>query len=255
MTDSRLLYLPASTLILVVLLFALQAISSPSMQPQQLHHLKTGTDHTANRSGNLPVLGQVADFKFTERSQNTLAAADLRGKVWVADFIFTSCQKECPLMSAEMQKIQAAFEQQKQLKLVSFSVDPAVDTPARLQEYAQHFKANENWLFLTGKREALHQLAKDSFKLPVVDLNATIEHDHGQNDPAHASEHNAHGEHKAHNDTARSTPEASASSPFLHSQKFVLVDSQLQIRGYYDSTSPEELAQLIQTDIPALLKG
>lgn len=252
--NSALLYLPACTLILVISLWSLQAISSPSMRPTQTHHIK----QQASGPRRLPVLGQVQNFQLTERSEAQVQGQDLRGQVWVADFIFTSCQAECPLMNLEMQKIQEAFIQEPRFKMLSFSVDPAVDTAQRLREYAQHFNAGERWLFLTGERQDLHQLAKDSFKLPVVDLRAKVKHDHHAQDasaaghahPSQSPKHTGHDE-QAHQ---KASNEKADSSPFLHSQSFVLVDKQLQIRGYYDSTSPEEMLQLIETDIPALLK-
>lgn len=181
----------------------------------------------------LPIHGQISDFALVEKSGKPLAAQALAQRVWVADFIFTSCKAECPLMNLEMAKIQQAFLNQDQVKLVSFTVDPETDTPQRLKTYAQNFKAvSDKWYFLTGERTALMQLTQQDFKLAVT---AAPAHDHHQHGASSASD--------------------TTSQPFLHSQKFVLVDQQMRIRGYYDSQVEADITRLIQVDIPYLLKG
>lgn len=233
--------LPALTLFVIVAIFSLQALKAPL---EQAHLREAELAHPAlEPERGLPLLGQIPDFKLRERSEAAVGPAQLRGKVWVADFIFTSCTAECPLMNIEMQKIQTAFADRSELGLLSVTVDPAVDTPARLREYATALQAHpERWLFLTGEREALHDLAIQGFKLPVQDLAAM------QQDAGHHGQHGGHGDH-----SATDAPDAKVSSPFLHSQKFVLLDAELQIRGYYDSTDAAAMQRLIEKDIPALL--
>ncbi|MBF2055366.1 MAG: SCO family protein [Candidatus Sericytochromatia bacterium] len=228
--------LPALTLFVIVAIFSLQALKAPLEQARlrqaELAHPALDPERA------LPLLGQIPDFQLPERSEATVGPTQLRGKVWVADFIFTSCTAECPLMNIEMQKIQKAFADRPELGLLSITVDPAVDTPARLREYADALQADASrWLFLTGEREALHQLAIQGFKLPVQDL-AAMQHDAG---------------HHGHHGAEPHDSDKPLSSPFLHSQKFVLLDAELQIRGYYDSTDPEAMRRLIEKDIPALL--
>lgn len=238
--------LPAATLLLVLSLFALEAILQPGQESsahddtriQLEQHSDASHGHpdaeasaapdTPNRQasqakdGELPTLGQVQSFKLTERSGAATSQDALAGKVWIADFIFTSCRMECPLMSAEMQKLQQKFANQPNLRLVSFSVDPVTDTPEKLRAYATKYGADAaRWLFLTGERESIHTLAKDSFKLAVEDLSG----------------------------------DKNAASPFMHSQKFVLVDDKMRIRGYYDSNDPASLSTLVEKDVPRLLPG
>jgi len=89
---------------------------------------------------------------------------ELAGQIWIADFVYTSCGGICPIMTEKMRKLQDKLP--AEIRLVSFSVDPDVDTPAVLTAYAKKFGADPNrWLFLTGNRESLFTLSKDGFKL------------------------------------------------------------------------------------------
>src|SRR5262249_18056336 len=81
--------------------------------------------------------GPVSDFALTERSERTVRRDDLAGKVWVAAFIFTNCKGHCVQLGASMAQLQHAFKNEPDVRLVSFSVDPETDTPARLREYAE----------------------------------------------------------------------------------------------------------------------
>ena len=118
----------------------------------------------------LPILGKVTDFQLTERHGQSVALADLRGKVWVADFIFTSCAGPCPIMSQRMADVQEKWSKENGLRLVSISVDPERDTPAVLQTYADFYGAQPNrWLFLTGDMTLITDLAVNGFKLGSVE--------------------------------------------------------------------------------------
>ncbi len=116
-------------------------------------------------SGDLPDLGPLPDFSFTNSQGASIGKKDLLGKVWVADFIFTSCGGQCPILSAKMQEVQKAFLPHASLKLVSFSVDPKRDTPAVLAKYAKTFKASNDWIFLTGKKGEIDSLMTKGFHL------------------------------------------------------------------------------------------
>ncbi|MGE3728425.1 MAG: SCO family protein [Candidatus Sericytochromatia bacterium] len=232
------LFLPqlvALGLIASVLAAASQAVNQPaqfSAHVNQEIHVSVTPGASA---GELPVYGQLSDFSFTERNGTSYGADELKQHPWIADFIYTSCTTECPLMSSEMARLQKALPEQTPVKLVSFTVDPEVDTPARLAEYAERFQAKpEVWKFLTGPREKLYTLAQKGFHLPAQAIEVAPQKHH-ESDPAHGAS-------------------APKENPFLHSQKFVLVDQDLQIRGYYDSTRPEELERLLKTDLPRLLK-
>src|SRR5713101_367446 len=99
-------------------------------------------------------LGPVGDFSLTERSGQTVSRADLRGKVWVASFLFTRCCTGCPQITATLAQLQKELQGQPDVILVSFSVDPEHDTPKVLKDYAKEWGADpKRWLFLTGKQE------------------------------------------------------------------------------------------------------
>ena len=164
-------------------------------------------------------LGKVPEFSLTERSGKNIGLGALRGKIWVADFIYTSCTDTCPLQTAEMAKLQEQWSGRPELKLVSFTVDPARDTPRVLSGYADKFKADaERWLFLTGEKEQIAQLIQAGFHLSAAPL----------------------------------TEDGSQASVILHSPRFVLVDREAQIRGYYDSRDGEALKRL-KADVATLL--
>lgn len=108
----------------------------------------------------------LGEFSLTERSGKTITQADLRGKVWVASFIFTRCAGPCTRVTAVMAQLQAELKEQPDFRLVSFTVDPEHDQPAVLTEYGNRFGADaERWLFLTGKPETVYKLIRDGFKL------------------------------------------------------------------------------------------
>ena len=104
-------------------------------------------------SGTLPIYGHVPDFSLLDQHGGAVTLAGLRGAPWIADFIFTRCGGQCPMMTARMRTIQERLPKGSRLRLVSISVDPAYDTPEVLARYAQHAGAGERWLFLTGPQE------------------------------------------------------------------------------------------------------
>ena len=156
----------------------------------------------------------VPDFSLTDHRGRTVTRADLAGKVWVADFIFTNCAGTCPMMTGKMRKLQEALP--GEIQLVSFTVDPDRDTPQVLSDYAKQHGAGDRWLFLTGGKDALYELSKDGFKLAVDDANGT------------------------------------EAEPIVHSTRFVLVDRAGRIRGYY-SGMEEEALQKLSEDVKKLL--
>lgn len=166
----------------------------------------------------------IPDFTLTERSGQPLDSAQaLRGKVWVANFFFTACPGPCLAMNARMSDLQEAIRRKNdEVRLVSFTVNPAQDTPETLRRYAERFHANpERWFFLTGDRNAIYKLAHESFMLGVTDAST--------------------GEEKLQE------------GEFIHSTKLALVDRQGVVRGYYDSGNREVIPQLL-TDIGNVLR-
>ncbi len=115
----------------------------------------------------LPVLGDTGDFRLTAESGLPFESTALRGKIWVADFIFTNCQGPCPRMTSLMKRLE---EQAPAVQLVSFTVDPARDSPEVLAAYAKQYRADPSrWRFLTGDLPELHRLSREVFKLGNVD--------------------------------------------------------------------------------------
>ena len=135
-------------------------------------------------------------------------SAQLRGKIWIADFIFTSCPGPCPIISTRMSELQKPLEK-TDVHLVSFTVDPEKDTPEVLREYAGKLQAQPaRWDFLTGPRARIYSLSHDGFKLGV-----------------------------AEDDDGTGTP--------VHSTRAVLVDRRGAIRGYYDLLEADAVTKLL----------
>jgi protein SCO1 len=112
--------------------------------------------------------GAVAPFTLAERGGGSLSLADLQGKVWVADFVFTRCGGPCPRLTRAMARLQGSFPADAPVRLVSFTVDPSYDTPAILAEYASRFGADPaRWFFLTGETSAVQHLILESFRLAL----------------------------------------------------------------------------------------
>ena len=218
------------------------------------------------------VFGVLPDFSLIERSGRRVTLADLRGKVWVADFIYTHCTDTCPLQSAEMARLQSDLSAEADARLVSISVDPAQDTPEVLAEYATRFGADrERWLFLTGQKRAIYTLAQKGFMLSVEDPGEAVPASPGHPLPAQPGPGGAQISTPWYSTslvTASALPEILASyvgatpamahpghlsTPFLHSSWFVLVDRQARIRGYYRSDDEKAMRRL-RGDVRALLQ-
>ncbi|HZU28057.1 MAG TPA: SCO family protein [Bryobacteraceae bacterium] len=113
--------------------------------------------------------GIVPEFQLTDQHSNPFDSRSLDGRVWVADFIYTTCGSICPRMTSQMHQIQSALQRTPHVRLISFTVDPKRDTPAVLAEYAKVHHASDIWYFLTGPQPVLQHLDRDVFKLGNVD--------------------------------------------------------------------------------------
>jgi protein SCO1/2 len=158
---------------------------------------------------------ELPEFALTERSGQPFRRADLLGKVWIADFFYTTCPGPCPMMSSRLSALQEKLTAKPDACLVSISLDPAKDTPEVLQQYATKFHAEKNWLFLTGDKTTIYALAHDGFKLAIAE--------------------------------ERNSPE-----PITHSTKLVLVDRAGWVRGFYEGVGEDQTARLL-ADIDHLL--
>ena len=167
------------------------------------------------------VLGTLPAFSLVDQRGQPFGTRELAGHVWVADFIFTSCQGVCPMLSERMAEIgRRARKLGPDFHLVSISVDPARDTPERLRAYAEHYGASPlAWSFLTGPAGAIEAAVVGGFK---VGMGA---------EPAPAGVGTDGG--------------GEAFLDIFHGENLVLVDRQLRIRGYFSPTE-EGIAQLIE---------
>jgi protein SCO1/2 len=171
----------------------------------------------------LKEFGAVPQFSLMERDGRRITLSDLKGKVSLVNFIYTNCPDTCPIQSAQMRQFQDEFQNENDLRLVSITVDPKRDTPKVLSEYAKRFSADpKRWLFLTGEKENIYKFAQEGFRLGA----AEIPHE--------------------------KRPESGVTH--THSPRFVLVDRDAQIRGYYVSTDSDAMKRL-RPDLRILLRG
>ena len=125
----------------------------------------------------LPVIRAVPEFSLTDQNGQTVTNADLRGKIWIADFIFTRCKGPCPLMTARMLEMQRALTKTPEVKLVSVTVDPEYDTPELLKAYAEANHADpERWKFLTGDKAVVEKLVTEGFMQHLAEENGEPVH-------------------------------------------------------------------------------
>jgi protein SCO1 len=128
----------------------------------------------ANRPSKLPHYDKVPAFTMTDAEGRDFHGSALHGKVWIADFIYTTCPAACPMMSAKMERIHKQIAGQLDVRIVSFSVDPK-DSPAALKAFGSRYGgATEDWIFLTGTADTVHLLAFKTFH--VGDVLGKIEH-------------------------------------------------------------------------------
>jgi len=162
-------------------------------------------DALSNRP--LSSFGTVPNFDLINQDGQPFGSQQLAGKIWIADFIFTTCPGPCPIISTRMSELQKPLEK-SDVHFVSFSVDPEKDTPPVLRAYADKLRKEPfRWDFLTGARDAIASISRDGFKLGLSE---------GEPD----------------------------SGP-VHSTRFVLVDRRGTIRGYYDALAPDGVTKLL----------
>jgi len=170
-----------------------------------------------------PVYGQVADFALTNQNAQPVSLADVRGHVWVADIIFTTCPGPCLNMTRQMKQLQDSLPPRSQAKLVSLTTNPDFDTPPILRAYAERFGADPNrWMFLTGAKKEIAALATGSLKLTAIEKKAEERED--------------------------------ANDLFIHSTIFVIVDKHAQLRGVFETTGDEIDPQKVKAQILATVR-
>ncbi|WP_394340944.1 SCO family protein [Pleomorphovibrio marinus] len=190
-----------------------------------------------NRSNDLPILGNrhteeieiegklvvdtvyhtIADFSFQNQDGETISNREVEGKVYVADFFFTSCPTICPVMKTQMLRVYEKFKEEPDFLILSHSIDPTHDTVSLLKDYSTRLGVSDarTWHFLTGEQEHVFEIGQTSY------LTTAME---DKDEPG----------------------------GFLHSGAFVLVDQKGRIRGVYDGTKEDQVDKLMK-DIPKLL--
>jgi protein SCO1/2 len=166
----------------------------------------------------LPVLSYVQPFSFINQDNHAITEKDVAGKVYIAEYFFTTCKGICPKMNTNMKKLYETFKNEKGFLILSHTVDPETDTVARMKRYADSLGANTgNWWFLTGKKDSLYRAARISYLL---------------DDPKNSND--------------------KIEDQFIHTQFFALVDKSGRVRKIYDGLKKDELDEL-EKDIPKLL--
>ena len=159
-------------------------------------------------------LGKIPAFNFTDQKGKNFSDKDLEGKVFVADFIYTSCESSCPMLSSNLTVVQNAIPKSEPFRIVSYSLDPERDSVPRLRAFADKYQAVDSiWFFLTGPRDEIYTLGSDGFMQSVINNQDSV---------------------------------------INHSQKLILVDKNSMIRGFYNGMDSVEL-QLLIRDVNFLL--
>jgi protein SCO1/2 len=157
---------------------------------------------------------KIGEFSFMNQDGKPFGLRDVKGNVFVAEYFFTTCQTICPRMNDQMQRVQQAFKEEAKFKILSFTVNPEVDTVEQMRRYAQeHHAISGKWHFLTGDKTKLYEVARRYFFL----LKKSEVENQGD-----------------------------VGSDFIHTNNFVLIDKEQRIRGYYDGTNPQEVDKLIR---------
>ena len=152
---------------------------------------------------------KISDFKLTNQNGKEITQANYKDKIYVADFFFTTCQDICPVMTKNMYQLQEELKNDNQILLLSHTVIPEVDTVEQLKEYAVENNVDDSkWNLVTGDKKQIYELARKSY-LAVEDSNYN-EYD------------------------------------MIHTENFMLIDKERQIRGFYDGTNSEDINRLLK---------
>ncbi|MCH6258573.1 SCO family protein [Puniceicoccaceae bacterium K14] len=154
----------------------------------------------------------IEPFSLTDQNGEEFTLDKLEGKVWLANFVFTSCTAECPILSQRLIEVSQDLGESEDFAFVSFSVDPQTDTPQRLKQHASNFGKDPRWKLLTGNPNKLDTLIKRDFLLPA----ATTYHERSE----------------------------IVSTNFIHSNQMVIVDDKGMVRFYYDGMKSDSVSKL-----------
>lgn len=161
---------------------------------------------------------KIPFFYFYNSDSSLVKSTDMKGKVWIADFFFTTCSTICPTMTRNLKDLNESTQDLKEhVQFLSITINPNHDTPSVLKKYKEHYGINSsNWMFLTGKEEETHLLGIENFQIFA-----------GRDDESQGG--------------------------YAHSGAFTLVDKEGYVRGVYLGTDPKEIEKL-EKDLRKLLK-
>ncbi|PXY42129.1 SCO family protein [Flavobacterium cheongpyeongense] len=166
--------------------------------------------------GNNLTYPKIRDFSFINQNGHTVTNETFAGKIYIADFIFLSCPTICPKMNSELKKVYDAYKNNTEVLFLSHTIDPENDTVEHLKLYTDNYGIKNNWHFVTGNKDSIYKMAKDSY-------------------------------------FATAYPDSSEPGGYVHSGGFLLIDKNRHIRGVYDGTNQKETKRLIK-DIKTLLE-
>jgi protein SCO1/2 len=167
----------------------------------------------------LPVLSYVKPFSFTDQEGKLITEKDIAGRVYVAEYFFTTCKGICPKMNTNVRKVFLEYEKEPDFRILSHTVDPETDSVARMKKYADSLGADpQKWWFLTGQKDSLYRMARGSYLLDDPKNNAV-----------------------------------NINEQFIHTQFLALVDKSGRVRKIYDGLKKDEIDEL-EKDIKSLLK-
>ena len=151
----------------------------------------------------------IPDFQFVSQDGDTVSARTMAGKIYVADFFFTTCPTICPKMKTQLKRVYDRFKGNPNVMLLSHTIDPTHDSVAVLREFAQSLGVEgKQWLFVTGDKEKIYDIGQNSYMVSAAE-------------------------------------DASAPGGVVHSGAFILVDTKKHIRGIYDGTTAEGVDKLM----------
>lgn len=163
----------------------------------------------------------ISDFEFKNQYGDTITQLDLDGKIYVANYFFTTCGSICPIMNTEVKRVHNEFLEDDWLTILSHTVWPEGDSVSTLFDYSIRFDVNpDKWWFLTGSKENLYKMARQSYLVVPDENNLDYE--------------------------SKESYEEYVKSDFIHTENLVLIDPKRQIRGMYDGTNPDEVSDLIK---------
>jgi len=204
------------THLILLSLLAVSLVNCTTHEPNTLPFLGRHK-YTQTPSGIDTVYHSISEFAFTDQDSSKITNANFDGKIYVADFFFTTCPSICPITTAQMLRIYTRFKNDTNVLILSHTIDPEYDQVPVLKEYADRLDvSSDKWHFVTGNKDSIYNMAQNSYY-------------------------------------ARAGEDPGAPGGFVHSGAFALIDRHRHIRGIYDGTKPKEVDKLMK-DMVILMK-